>query len=73
VLLERIASDAVSKAMTSSESVGVDAEIARYESMSEAEVGAELRQYGIDPKPHINAVKRLVAQQRRKDFRSRRK
>ena len=39
-----------------------DMDIARYESMTSAELDAELSRYGIDPLPTIEAVTALVRQ-----------
>jgi len=39
---------------------GLDPEITRYEAMTAEEVHTELARYGIDPRPTIEVVKRLV-------------
>ncbi|HWS73015.1 MAG TPA: hypothetical protein VN605_12925 [Thermoanaerobaculia bacterium] len=38
----------------------IDSEVALYEHMSAEEVAAELQEHGIDPRPTIDAVTRLV-------------
>ena len=40
----------------------LDAEISRFDTMTEAEVDAELARLGIDPQPTIEHVKALIRQ-----------